>query len=105
MAQRRSANGFLDRLEQGVVGFRIVKGWPGASSIDTPPSGSRKRTGPFMALSRAPIHSPKARFSSRVVRIRVTFGLWMTNLRLRNFSGTLSRGPKLTMSSAPVEPT
>ena len=80
-------------------------GAPGLSSIETPPSGSKKRTGPSIKFSRWPIHSPMARFSSRVVRISVTFGLWMTNLRLANRSGTVSRGPKLTMSSAPAEPT
>ena len=78
------------------------KGWPGASSIETPPSGSRKRTGPSIRFSRSPIHSPIARFSSRVVRISVTFGLWIDEIAaLRSFAGTVSRGPKLTMSSAP----
>jgi len=43
-----------------------------------------------------------ARFSSAVVRIKVTLGLWTTNLRLWQRAGTVSRGPKLTISSAPA---
>ena len=80
-------------------------GCPGASRAETPPSGMRKRTGPRIRLRRSPIQRPKAAFSSRVVRINVTLGLWTTKLRPRNRSGTVSRGPKLTMSSAPSEPT
>ena len=65
----------------------------------------RKRTGPSIWLIRSPIHSPKARFSSGVVRISVTDGLWMTKFRPLNRSGTVSRAPKLTMSRAPQDPT
>ena len=43
---------------------------------ETPPSGSRKRTSPSQALSFAPIQAPIRRFSSGVVRISVTCGLW-----------------------------
>ena len=46
-----------------------------------------------------------ARHSSAVVRINVTFGLWRYRRRPRNFSGTVSKAPKLAMSSAPSEPT
>src|SRR5690606_3758649 len=51
------------------------KGWPGASSRDTPPSGSRKRTGPGQELSLAAMSSAIRRHSSGVVRISVTWGL------------------------------
>ena len=81
------------------------KGWPGASRAETPPSGMRKRTGPVISLTRRAIHSPMRAFSSAVVRIRVTWGLCSTKRRLRYRSGTVSRGPKFTMSSAPTEPT
>ena len=36
----------FDRGEQGFIGLGIVERLAGASIIDTPPSGSRKRTGP-----------------------------------------------------------
>ena len=81
------------------------KGWPGASRAETPPSGMRKRTGPVISLTRRAIHSPMRAFSSAVVRIRVTWGLCSTKRRLRYRSGTVSRGPKFTMSRAPTEPT
>src|SRR5581483_2245677 len=80
-------------------------GWPGASSAETPPSGRKKRTGPSIWLSRSPIHRPIRSFSSGVVRINVTCGLWTWNLRLAKRSGMVSGAPKLTMSSAPAEPT
>src|SRR5581483_4228667 len=52
-----------------------------------------------------PIHLPMRSFSSGVVRINVTCGLWRWNLRLAKRSGMVSGAPKLTMSSAPAEPT
>ena len=81
------------------------KGIPGASISDTPCSGIRNRTGPSQALSLAPIHSPIRAFSSAVVRISVTLGLWMWKVRPSYCAGTVSRAPKFTMSSAPHEPT
>ena len=81
------------------------KGIPGASMSETPFSGTRNRTGPSQALSLAPIHSPMARFSSAVVRMSVTLGLWMWKVRPSYCAGTVSRAPKFTMSSAPQEPT
>ena len=80
-------------------------GWPGASISDTPPSGSRNRTGPSHALSLSAISSPNATFSSTVVRISVTSGLCTWRRRPSKRSGTVARAPKLTMSSAPHEPT
>ena len=77
-------------------------GWPARSMAETPCSGSRMAAGPLAAASLRPISSPSLAFSSGVVRISVTLALWTWNLRSANFSGTVSRGPKLTMSSAPT---
>ena len=46
------------------------------SSAEMPFSGISRRTGPSQAFSFSPIQRPIAAFSSGVVRIRVTFGLW-----------------------------
>ena len=43
--------------------------------------------------------------SSGVVRISVTASLCLYNVRLRKRSGTVSMGPKFTMSSAPTDTT
>ena len=51
------------------------------------------------------MNAPIFAFSSGVVRMSVTWGLWMWNLRAANCGGTLSRGPKFTMSQAPTDPT
>ena len=48
---------------------------------------------------------PSSAHSSGVVRISVTDGLCTYRLRSSNCGGTVSRAPKLTMSSAPSETT
>ena len=57
------------------------------------------------AESLRPISRPSSRHSSGVVRISVTVGLWTYRVRLSKRGGTVSRGPKLTMSSAPSDTT
>ena len=53
----------------------------------------------------AKLRAKIARFSSTELRISVTAGLCRYSTRWRSRSGTDSQGPKLTMSSAPHEPT
>lgn len=80
-------------------------GCPGASSADTPVAGSTTDQGAFEAFSFPAMKRPNARFSSAVVRISVTCALCLWNFRPLNFPGTVSSGPKFTMSSAPTDTT
>ena len=48
----------------------------GASSADTPPSGTNRAVGPVAAASFAATLRPSSAISSGVVRISVTVGLW-----------------------------
>jgi hypothetical protein len=57
------------------------------------------------ALSRRASRVPSSVFSAGVVRIRVVIGLCTYRFRSLNWSGTVSIGPKLTMSSAPTDTT
>ena len=65
LAGRGLPHGLFERAEQRRIGGLIVEGPPGASSAETPPSGSRKRTGASIWLSRSPIQRPM-----RVVLVR-----------------------------------
>ena len=76
-------------------------GWPSASSALTPRSGQNTAAGPVAAAALRPIRAPSSAISAGVVRMSVTVGLCSKNSRPRNAAGTVSGGPKLTMSSAP----
>ena len=80
-------------------------GCPGASRAETPPSGITKQTGPSIRFSLSTMKPPISLHSSGVVRISVTFGLCRYRRRFLNWVGTVSIAQKLTMSSAPQEPT
>ena len=80
-------------------------GAPGTSIADTPPSGMYSATGPLAADSLRAIRRPSSAHSSFVVRISVIVGLCTYRFRSSNCGGTVSRAPKLTMSSAPSETT
>jgi hypothetical protein len=67
---------FADGVEKGGAGLSIFEGLPRASIAETPRRGNRIVVGPFEAAALRPISAPKAAFSSGVVRIRVTVGLW-----------------------------
>ncbi len=73
--------------------------------METPPSGTNRATGPVAFESLEAIRRPSSAFSSFVVRISVIDGLWTYRLRSSKRSGTVSRAPKLTMSSAPTDTT
>ena len=64
-----------DRLEQRPVGLRVVEGLAGRVEHRDPALGNEEAHRPLHRFSRPAIHSPIARFSSRVVRISVTFGI------------------------------
>ena len=51
-------------------------GWPSASIIETPASGTNSATGPVAAESLRAIRRPSSALSSGVVRISVIDGLW-----------------------------
>ena len=51
------------------------KGWPSASIIETPRSGTNSAVGPLAADSLRAIRRPSSAFSSLVVRMSVTTGL------------------------------
>ena len=51
-------------------------GWPSASIIETPLSGTNSATGPVAAESLRAIRRPSSAFSSAVVRMSVIDGLW-----------------------------
>ena len=74
----------------GRRGPRRPAGGAGRPPARPPGGASRHRAG------------RSARFSSGVVRIRVTDGLWAWKRRPANRSGTVALGPKLTMSRAPT---
>src|SRR5215208_466357 len=80
-------------------------GWPSTAIIETPFSGTNSAVGPVARDSFRPMRRPSSAHSSGVVRISVTVGLCTYRFRVSNFGGTVSRGPKLTMSSAPSETT
>jgi hypothetical protein len=80
-------------------------GPPGLSSPESPPSGIRKRTGPFIAFSFRARKRPIFWHSSTVVRISVTLLLCRWSFRSRYCGGTVSMAQKFTMSSAPSDPT
>ena len=69
-------------------------------------SGMNSTVGPVAARELAPRSAARApRTPPRVVRISVTDGLCTYRLRSANCGGTVSRAPKLTMSSAPSDTT
>ena len=81
------------------------KGWPAASIMDTPLRGSNTSMSAAAWFHFSARRLPIAMFSSLEVRIRVTVGLCLYRLRCANSFGTVSQGPKLTISSAPTETT
>src|SRR5882757_1138670 len=76
-------------------------GSPSRSMAETPSSGIWAVTGPVAALRRSARRRPSSAFSLGVVRMSVTVALCVCRRRPANDGGTVSRGPKLTMSSAP----
>src|SRR5690606_2612567 len=80
-------------------------GCPGASSIDTPRSGSNTCTGPGLRFSWLAMMRPISAFSSGVVRTNVTRALWACINRPAQWGGTVSSAPKLAISTAPTDPT
>jgi len=70
---QRTPNSMAANSSSSAAGSQ--NGWPSASSADTPRSGMRKRIGPSHAPSLSAMKAPMARFSSGVVRIRVTCAL------------------------------
>ena len=69
---------------------------------ETPRSGRNTAAGPEDADTRSARRRPSSAHSSGVVRISVTDALWRWNRRRANWAGTVSSGPKFTMSSAPT---
>ena len=62
--------------EAGLVRLRVVERLPGASSADTPLSGTNRAVGPVARPASRPTLRPSSAISSGVVRISVTVGLW-----------------------------
>ena len=94
-----------DGGKQCLVRRGVVEGLPSVAIIEIPRSGTKSAVGPFAPLSFRATRFPSSAHSSGVVRISVTVGLCTYRFRERNCSGTVSIGPKFTMSSAPSETT
>ena len=92
--------------KQRRVGLRVVERLAlGRRSRETPLSGHEHASARSRGVSFRADPPAERAHSSGVVRISVTVALWTYRLRSRNRSGTVSSGPKFTMSSAPSETT
>ena len=97
----------VEAAQQRRVGVGVVeRPGPATAIAETPRSGTKTATGPRRGGELPRRSAGRARaHSSGVVRISVTVGVVYVQVASPNRCGTVSRGPKLTMSRAPSETT